>query len=156
MNKKNVRKLINRLEGLLDSPQAAQFNMEYFGNKYYEGMRDVLQVPVCNTQACLAGEAVLATGHATINIHGGLDIPNLETTDIETGWYAEHAAAKVLGLTGREAADLFFFKPMNNYRKFKDRGWPKKFEAAYAAAKTPQGRLYVAIKRVEFFLEKGK
>lgn len=153
MNKKNVRKLINRLEGLLDSPQAAQFNMDYFGDAYFDGMRNVLEVPMCHTQACLAGEALLSTGQAEILPQGGLAItaPN---GNRYSSWYVEEAAKKSLGLTEKESNNLFYLRSM--LRTKGKYGWPEKFEAAYAAAKTPQGRLYVAIKRVEFFLKKGK
>lgn len=111
MNKKNVRKLINRLEGLLDSPQAAQFNMEYFGDAYFNGMRNVLEVPMCHTQACLAGEALLSTGQAEIRLQGGLVITTPDGIRHSSG-YVEEAAKKSLGLTEKESNNLFYLRSM--------------------------------------------
>jgi hypothetical protein len=49
---------------------------------------------------------------------------------------------------------LFFLRRMGYST---GHGWPLKFEKQYDDAKTPQGRLYVAIRRVEHFIKtKGR
>jgi hypothetical protein len=61
-------------------------------------------------------------------------------------------AQKDLGLTSTQATKLFFL-PRMGYKI----GWPLKFQEAYDHAQTPQGRLYVAIRRVEHFTKtKGR
>lgn len=149
MNTKNVKLLIERLEVLLDSPEAPRFNMRYFGNQWGKEMVNLLPIvrenpPVCKTQACLAGEAVLATGSGQLHHNGGIIL----TSTGGSGWEIESQAGKDLGLTLNQRRRLFFFANMNE----EEIGWPKKFEEAYRAANTPQGRLYVAIRRVEHFL----
>src|SRR5579859_3840239 len=142
---KNVRLLISRLEKQLDSPEAARFNMLYFGNAWTPGMGGLDVAPVCKTQACLAGETVLSTGSGTLSSHGGIYI---NATGFG-GWNILTQAIKDLKLTEPQSERLFFFSSMQESR----RGWPKKFEEAYKNAKTPQGKLYVAIRRVEHFIE---
>lgn len=151
MKTKNVKLLISRLEAQLDSPEAARFNMRYFGNVFNLGMVNLLQAvkenpPACYTQACLAGETVLALKTGRLLESGGIALPNGRG-----GWAIEAQAAEDLGLTPKQRKRLFFFVSMNSDDD-EPLGWPAKFEEAYRAAKTPQGRLYVAIRRVEHFL----
>lgn len=151
MNIKNLKLLVKRLEAQLDSPEAARFNMKNFGEQYYPGYPRALQAPVCNTQACLAGEAALLSGQATIDPDGGFLTLGGERM---LGAYIEEEAIEFLELSGEQRDRLFYTKSDQTWIKT---GWPKKFDAAYAAAKTPQGRLYVAIRRVEHFIKtKGK
>lgn len=147
MKTKNVRLLIVRLETALDSPEAARFNMRHFGNVFFKQITGALPeiAPVCKTQACLAGEAVLAVGTGRILESGGIALGE--------GDYPAHVeildqATKDLGLSRDQATRLFFFKGWKQPKL----GWPDKFAEAYENAKTPQGRLYVAIRRVEHFL----
>jgi hypothetical protein len=137
--------LLTRLEALLDSEQAAQFNMRYFGSTYSVYTKEALAVPVCGTQACLAGEAVLAHGLAKVLPSGGLSFKN---GHLAAPNEIEETAIKVLGLTVIQKRKLFFFNYMDGTY-----GWPEKFEVMYKAAKTPPGRLYVAIRRVEHFIK---
>jgi hypothetical protein len=151
MNIKNLKLLVKRLEEQLDSTEAARFNMKNFGEQYYPAYPGALQAPVCNTQACLAGEAALMSGQAIIGPNGGFLYlgggPML-------GAYIEDEAVKFLKLNVAQKDKLFYTKSDQPCIKT---GWPKKFDAAYAAAKTPQGRLYVAIRRVEHFIKtKGR
>jgi hypothetical protein len=151
MNIKNLKLLVKRLEAQLDSPEAARFNMKNFGEQYYPAYPGALQAPVCNTQACLAGEAALMSGQATIGPNGGFF--NLGGGRM-FGQVIEDNAVKFLGLNVEQRDKLFYTKSDQTWI---ETGWPKKFDAAYAAAKTPQGRLYVAIRRVEHFIKtKGK
>ena len=151
MNIKNLKLLVKRLEAQLDSPEAARFNMKNFGEQYYPGYPRALQAPVCNTQACLAGEAALMSGQATIGPDGGLLNVFGERM---LGGLIEDKAVGFLGLNVEQRDKLFYTKSDHTWIKT---GWPKKFDVAYAAAKTPQGRLYVAIRRVEHFIKtKGR
>jgi hypothetical protein len=152
MKIKAVKLLVTRLESLLDSPQAPQFNMHHFGAVYSKDMLGSLPdiEPVCHTQACLAGETVLAHGTGVIDPEGGIEI--LPRGSLSWSSSIETQAAKDLGLTPDERRKLFYFKEWN---KISRQGWPVKFQAMYEAAKTPQGRLYAAIRRVEHFIKTG-
>lgn len=146
---KNLKLLVKRLEDLLDSPTAAQFNMHHFGSEYKSSMAGVLVEfpPICGTQACLAGETVIATGTGKFQEGGGIVL-----ADGAGGWSILFQAQKDLGLTKAQSNKLFFFGRMLNERG-NNLGWPTQFEEAYDNAKTPQGRLYVAIRRVEHFIK---
>jgi len=143
---KNLKLLVKRLEDLLDSPTAAQFNMQYFGTAYRSTMQDVLVPPICGTQACLAGETVIATGTGRLLDEGGIQI-----IGGGFGWDIARQAQEDLSLTKHQANRLFFFNRM--LQREEGPGWPLQFQEAYENAKTPQGRLYVAIRRVEHFIK---
>jgi len=152
MNKQKLTLLQERLEQQLDSPESARFNMKTFGSKYYPSMNDAFPEypPVCGTQACLAGETVLSTGQGKIHEFGGILLDSdPDTRSSSSGWLIQSEAAKALELTKAQAQRLFFFKAWN----MENRGWPIKYQRMYENAKTPQGRLYAAIRRVERFIE---
>lgn len=153
MNIKNVRKLLSHLKRQQKSREAARFNMNYFGMKIISNLvEDMLEAPVCHTQACLAGEAVLSLKAGYIQRGGGIEIyrkSSLRDLDIED------AATKLLGLSAKEKNNLFFFPNMLSNEG--NGGWPSKFVEEYKDAQTPADRLAVAIRRVEHFIEtKGK
>jgi hypothetical protein len=163
MKTKVIKQLIARLEAQLDSPYAARFNMSHFGagvgtSRTFSLILGALQgfPPVCKTQACLAGETVLTTGSGHLLPSGGIA---LGPSEIEAAWAIRHQADKDLELTPSQSRRLFFFEAWNGQDYEPEdgfgNGWPEKFEEAYRNAKTPQGRLYVAIRRVEHFLRKG-
>lgn len=145
----NVQTVIRHLKRQLNTPEVARFNMQYWGssikNAFFK-VEELLEIPVCNTQACLAGETVLALGAATLDReNGGLDlVEEFKFRDIE------NAAADLLGLTGEEKKRLFWLKGWSRYTMY---GWPDQFEQEYKEAKTPRARLEVAIRRLEFFLK---
>lgn len=153
VNRKNMIALKTRLEQLLDSPESAQFNMRVFGEVYDPSGIDVLKdyPPVCNTQACLAGETVLALGVARISTFGGIILDG-EDVRRSYGSHIQSKATELLGLTDLQRKKLFYFKAWTACDG-NGNGWPEYFENAYTAAKTPQGRLYWAIRRVEHFLK---
>jgi len=155
MNKQKLQVLLTRLEKQLDSPQAARFNMRTFGSRYTTNTDGALPgfTPVCGTQACLAGETVLALNKAEIHFNGGIILfsdPLKELKESPSyGGQIEQAAAEELELTTAQKQRLFFFK---NWTVLK-RGWPDNFQHMYENAQTPQGRLYAAIRRVEHFIK---
>lgn len=156
MNLKNFKLLVEHLEKQLDSPSSARFNMLYFGNPFSVSKQGVLQPPVCNTQACLAGETVLSTGTGRLKQSGGIEIA-FGRFEFNTGNFIQDQAIKDLGLTKAQSERLFFFSSMLIGHGAKKGGWPHKFEYEYRNAQTPQGRLYVAIRRVEHFVKtKGR
>lgn len=155
MNKPAVEKLLEHLKEQQKTSAAARFNMKFFGISVLERadlafhVEGMLEEPVCHTQSCLAGEALLANGVAYIPKTGGIAIhdTSLYGADIE------NAAVHVLGLSYGESQNLFFFK------KWTDDGiggWPEDFEEAYMRVATPAQRLQVAIDRVQFFLDTGR
>jgi hypothetical protein len=147
MKIKNLKLLVKRLEAILDSREAAQFNMNYFGNLYSNNLKDILPdfPPVCNTQACLAGETVLATGSGRLLPGGGIAMNPSSCWDIEI------QAIKDLGLTKEQALNLFYLRSWTvSHGRY---GWPEQFEQMYLTAKTPWGRLYAAILRVKHFIK---
>jgi hypothetical protein len=144
MKIKNLKRLVARLEAQIDSPSAARFNMHYFGNQYFHGAKNMPTEypPVCKTQACLAGETVLEMGTGVLMPDGGIKLNN-------PSMYFPEQAGNDLGLDLNQRRRLFYFATWG----VGNIGWPVKFETAYTAAKTPQGRLYVAIRRVEHFIK---
>jgi hypothetical protein len=164
MNTRNFRLLVSRLETMLDDPkQVGRFNMSHFGRPFNTVWNPIeREEPICKTTACLAGESVLATGSGSIirneqGFVGGIEIPALK--NLYTGEYAIlHQARKDLGLTLPQTDRLFFFKGWarvveNGYSAKVTTGWPKNFTSMYNNAKTQQGRIYAAIRRVEFFIK---
>src|SRR6267154_1437395 len=99
MKIKNLKLLVSRLEAQLDSPTAARFNMAHFGSAFTKNMIGVLQdfTPVCKTQACLAGETVLATGSGTIVAASGGIVLGTDTFTIPIA--IRRKATSDLGLT---------------------------------------------------------
>jgi len=145
MNKPAARKLLRHLMKQQLSPSAARFNMRYWGNPRSEVTVEVLEEPICNTQACMAGETVLALGGGyLVKGIGGINLYRefrIKELDIED------TAAKLLDLTEEEQSRLFYFKSMGY-----ERGWPKRYETSYKAATTASARLAVAIRRLEHFI----
>jgi hypothetical protein len=154
MNKPAARKLLSHLIKQQKSINAARFNMHYFGvgigDRYtWPGM---LQHPVCNTQACLAGEAVLASRRGFLKKHGGIEIYK----KYRSGGDIVDVAQKLLGLTREEHRKLFYFTDMLfrfTDMLFREEGWPLEFQEQYEAAKTPAERLEVAIRRLRHFID---
>lgn len=101
-------------------------------------------MPVCKTQACLAGETVLAFNAAKILPTGGIIL-----LDPHTGTEIVNVAQHALGLDSYETGRLFTFQSWGA----RSNGWPEDFETAYRQAKTPAKRLAVAIKRVKHFIK---
>lgn len=122
---------------------------------------------------------MLATGTGSIrkdglgNYIGGIIIPESEKTDTGSHFGQREnfnilkQAKKDLGLTTAQVDRLFFFKGWSRITSTPygsvtiETGWPDNFERAYVGAKTQQGRILVAIRRVEFFIrtkgtDKGK
>ena len=144
MNRPAVEKLIEHLKKQKETAEAARFNMRFFGVIVdHPGADGMLEFPACHTQACLAGEAVLANGAGYIHKRGGI-VLNDDGHDIES------AAIGVLGLSFGESERLFFFKQWTDDGT---NGWPEDFENAYNEATTPAKRLQVAIDRVQYFLD---
>jgi hypothetical protein len=149
MNKPALRKLVRHLIRQQKSEEAARFNMRYFGigiEVYGMPRKDMLEVPVCNTQACLAGEAVLSLNGGFLRRTGGIDV--YKKFRIK-GFDIEDTATKLLDLTREESRRLFFFTSMNGAER---KGWPEQFEKEYNLATTPADRIEVAIRRVAHFI----
>jgi hypothetical protein len=159
LNIKGLLALKARLETLLDTPEeAARFNMKHFGTPFRPSLDGTLgPVPVCLTQACLAGETVLALGTGQLDDGGGISIIN-PIEGVSNNWGVKYRADKDLGLTEAQSYRLFFFKNMTGSSlSSRGYGWPTEYEQMYLRAKTPQGRLYAAILRVDKFIQtKGR
>lgn len=141
MNTTAVKKVLAHLKRLKTTKRVARFNMYYWGEAFREGLAGVLQKPICGTQACLAGETVLA--HRLGNIKKGLGIliKDGQERDIE------RLATSTLGLDNVQKYRLFYLQKHGQIA-----GWPIEFETAYLAAKTPKKRLQIAIDRVQHFI----
>lgn len=148
MNIPNLKKLVKHLEKQQKSQRAARFNMRYWGDRFISKDDSVgcLKTPVCKTQACLAGETVLAFNVAKILPTGGIFLTDYPFSG--TGRISDVAAEK-LGLGPVETARLFTFKSWGPRLN----GWPEEFETAYEQAKTPAKRLAVTIQRVKHFIK---
>jgi hypothetical protein len=163
MNKPALRKLLRHLIKQQKSVNAARFNMNYFGVGVRDGsnMEGMLERPICKTQACLAGEAVLSSHHGFLERRGGIKIYKKYNhyngyTDIIGNHYNGYTdiignARELLGLTKEEQNRLFFFQSMLCYSF--EKGWPTEFQKQYEAAKTPAARLEVAIRRLRHFID---
>lgn len=146
MNVKLLRKVAARIK-----KHAARFNLRVWADPVsrrnpIDGM---LKMPVCKTQACLAGETVLAAGAGFIPKRGGISLrKNYRHRSIPD------LAGELLGLTNIYQQNVLF--------KFKEwsmnqGGWPMEFQRLYEQAKTPKQRAEVAIARIEHFIKtKGK
>jgi len=155
MNKQNFKKLISHLKKQQKSIEAARFNMRFFGVRIdgimaEEKKNEILEMPVCNTQACLAGEATLSLKMGYITKIGGI---SLYSKLRKKGLTIEDAAIKFLGLTVPESERLFYFRTMGVPGSLRTYGWPEQFEHRYHQATTPADRLQVAIDRVEHFIK---
>lgn len=147
MNIKNVKKLLAHLVKQQKSRKAARFNMRYWGNQCTgkdNGLTEVLRTPVCKTQACLAGETILALGAGKVRSDGGIDVFGCSGSLT----IIQPTAVKLLNLTDDERKRLFHFRSWGLVD-----GWPDKFENAYNKAKTPVKRLGVAIQRLRHFIK---
>lgn len=159
MKIKVLKQLIEHLEKQLDSPAASRFNMEYFGNSINYAQAEMIEKPVCGTQACLAGETVLTTGAGFLRpfvngAGGGIELKS----GLNFLGDIEEQATRDLGLTYTQQKNLFYLNDMLREEESSlGMGWPEKFGKAYKDARTPQGRLYVAIRRIEHFIKtKGR
>lgn len=146
MNRPAVEKLLEHLKEQQKTKAAARFNMKFFGVPVSYADEGVLEEPECHTQACLAGEGVLANGAGYIQKTGGIMLND----ESRYGRDIERAAQDVLGLSSYESDRLFFFK---RWTDDEENGWPDGFEDAYEEATTPTARLQVAIDRVQHFLD---
>jgi len=151
MNLKNLNLLIKRLKYLRNTEESKRFNMRYFGTEKITKNdkkidNSIFSVPVCHTQACLAGETVLLTGSGKIKPKGGIKLLTDESNIFGV-------ATRDLDLTINQAERLFYFKEWNDGIN----GWPAEYEKMYLKAKTPTERLNVAIKRMKCFIKtKGR
>lgn len=137
MNTELLRKVEKRL-----LKQPARFNMRYFGAVALgiNSLRDMLTVPVCKTQACIAGETLLAAGLDKIDKKNGGFVNGVDIAE---------RAQEALGLNYDQAERLFYFQEWSSG----GRGWPSQFRNAYDEAKTPAARAKVAVDRIEHFIE---
>lgn len=147
MNRAAVEKLLEHLKEQQKTKAAARFNMKFFGVSSNNSMiEEMLEVPECNTQACLAGETILANNLGYIPKEGGILLNNGQAYGHDIEW----AATVALDLSDAEADRLFFFREWTDNERD---GWPEQFEDAYRLAYTPANRLQVAIDRVQHFLD---
>jgi hypothetical protein len=94
---------------------------------------ELLEIPACNTAACLAGETYI--------MEQGLPNCGVVWGTVQT------EAMRILGLTSAEADRLFYLP--NNFGYY---CWPHDFAKRYGAAQTPQERVQVAVDRIELFI----
>lgn len=146
MNKPAMIKLLRHLTRQRDSKYAARFNMNYFGMQTGGySMNGTLELPVCKTQACLAGETVLCLKGGFLGRQGGIELYKryrIEGLDIDS------LATRILNLNEAERDRLFFL-----YSHLGRPGWPKEFDKQYLNAMTPFDRLEVVINRVAHFID---
>jgi len=141
-----LREIQHRLIQQSLNPEICRFNMTYFGTRTENASAStILAKPICGTQACIAGEAVMAAGVAVIE-DGQLRL---------SGKYSHISmfnvalvAKKILNLTVEQAERLFYFNWMG-YRL----GWPERFEKMYKEAKTASDRALVGVQRIEYFIQ---
>jgi hypothetical protein len=161
MKVNKLKQLVQSLEELLDSPESVgRFDMAHFG-AIYELITPLPNSikPVCNTAACLAGQTVLVFGTGVLNDDGGIDI--IQKLELPSGWDDSRnnqilaQATKDLGLTANQRDRLFFFKGWYNVGTEETvyTGWPEQFRSQHDKAKTQQGRILAAIRRVEHFIK---
>jgi hypothetical protein len=145
MNLENMQALVKRLRKLKKfKKKRGRFNMEHFGSRWYGSIGALKdEKPVCRTQACLAGEAILEFGAGVIAKGGGIDLVG-EHRDSPMPIVAQ----SLLDLDNDQATRLFYFRSWGY-----ENGWPREFEIRYRAAKTATGRLNVAIARVKHFIK---
>jgi hypothetical protein len=95
----------------------------------------LLEMPPCQTAACLAGEAVL--------------MENPEAKARESNWYDVYMKAlSILDLTNDEGDRLFYF---NHTPRFSL--GDGQFAARYEAAETPKERVQVAVDFIDHFIK---
>lgn len=127
--KLNVKLLRKVQAHILEEPrryeQNATIDKGQPGERHISGMA----YPVCGTIACIGGWAQLLAKRP-----GQVHILNFKSI------------AKTLGLGMPQALRLFAYT-------WDERGWPEKFKAAYAAAKTPRQRARVAVRRIDHFIK---
>lgn len=124
---------------------AERFNMIWAGAQVLPDMRGLIGDPPCKTQACIAGETVLAAGVGWISKEGGIEMDG--DADILP------VAQSLLKLTSEQKYRLFYLKKENPSAE----GWPNSFEQAYLEAATPNERAAVAQQRIEHFIKtKGR
>jgi hypothetical protein len=150
MNIEKLNQLVARLRSLKGTEQSKRFNMRTWGISADEAVKlDLLEErPVCNTQACLAGETVLMLKRGRIGRRGGIvGLPKAYQGGFRNEGIGDLAAAE-LELTWDEKARLFY--PHSIIHRH---CWPYEFQARYDRARTPNGRLRVAIARVRHFIK---
>ena len=135
----NVELLEKVKKRILKQPK--RLNMQYWGTAV-EGCGFVLQIPPCKTQACIAGETVLAKRLVKIDkVNGGFLFPKGEFR------IADKAAA-LLNLSNEQADRLFYTKSI----RYNGGCWPAQFDKAYKEALTPLERAKVAAARIDHFI----
>lgn len=148
MNKRNLTKLLKHLEKQRNSKASAgRFNMAYWGESV-ETASQVLETPVCKTQACMAGEATIALSATEFLKDGGLQLTVAAQKKFPGMWSISGVAGELLGLTDDQKLRLFYLKSWGY-----SQGWPEKYETAYRDATTPRARLTAAINRLKHFIK---
>jgi hypothetical protein len=137
------------------TPEICRFNMRYFGIQMSDFVLDAAkdQKPVCNTMACIAGEAILQQKLATIPRGGGFELTKEALRLYYSGtaraiYKEEIIAQKILGLTKVQAKKLFYFKSMDGTD-----GWPEYLEEAYKKAVSGTTRALIGAQRIELFIQ---
>jgi hypothetical protein len=147
----NVVLLEKTKQRILRTPK--RLNMKYWGTTTKFARRDggklfdQLEEPACHTQACVAGEILLAAKLVKIDRKNG-GIIGLDGTE---GCCLDmrQMATDAIGVNYIKARKLFQFKSWG--AGFSD-GWPTLFETMYHEAKTPQERAEVTAKRIDHFI----
>lgn len=153
-----LEKVQVRLLRQVNDPTQGRFNMDYWGvpmSRCYDHVTQYSREnpPACNTQACLAGEIVLAANAGYITKKGGIKLHPRTVMAMGSYWNVESipqaASFLLFGSTSfsPEAARLFYLTRMrHNY------GWSLATEKKYEAAETPAERAWVGIERISEFI----
>jgi hypothetical protein len=157
MNIELLRKVQQSLLRQSLDPTHCRYNQRYWGAVYDFAVELAPNPvkPVCNTQACLAGEAVLQAGIAKIDKGGGIKLfpEYLKNDSANSVSLAIRTAAKQqLNLTEPKAERLFA-----GVHDVGENAWPEHLVKEYDACKTATERALVAAKRIELFIQtKGR
>lgn len=111
MNKRNLTKLLKHLEKQRNSKASAgRFNMAYWGEATDYANTQVLEIPVCKTQACMAGEATIALGATEFLKNGGLKFTTATSNKFPGINSIAGVAGGLLGLISIQQQRLFYLK----------------------------------------------
>lgn len=152
-------------KSILEEPK--RLNMDTWGGVYEDGNTFVhlskdneihIPKPACNTIACIAGHVLMVSPEGrkyldfrTVEINGKPTFQAVQDFPYDSG----DIAAEILKLTQDEADKLFSPPPINKdgLGIFGENHWPQVFIDAYSKARTAKQRAYVAVNRIESFLE---
>lgn len=130
----NVSKLRKLQKWILAEP--LRFDMQEWSN---DKLAEERKTP-CGTVGCLAGMTCHMEGHELEDMRGSDDGGSIPET-----------ARQILDLNVGESQRLFFLPSAHHMRMVQK--WPAKFDAQYQKAKTPLGRVRVAIRRIDHFIK---